>query len=151
MKANQLTINYTKTNYVIFTEEKIKQFTFMLQIGQSKIARVNKIKYLGVMMDDTLSWKEHVNYFNSKIARGSWTISKIKPYVNNKTLRTLYYSLIYPHLQYCILSCGRASPATLKPLKTTQKRILRVITRSPYCTPSTPLFSELELLKLDDI
>ena len=96
------------------------------------------------------SWKEHVNYLNSKIAEGSWAISKIKPYVNIKTLRTLYYCLIYLHLQYCILSWGRASQTTLRPLKTTQKRILRIITRSPYCTPSTPLFSELELLKPDD-
>ena len=153
MKANQLTINYKKINYMIFTKKKINQFTFTIQIGQNKIVRVNKMKYLEVMMDDTLSWKEHVNYLNSKIARGSWAwaISKIKPYVNIKTLRTLYYCLIYPHLQYCISSWGRASQAILRPPKTTQKRVLRIITRSPYCTPSTPLFSELELLKLNDI
>ena len=140
-----------KTNYMIFTNKRINQFTFTIQIGQNKIVRVNKMKYLGVMMDDTLSWKEHVNYLNSRIARGSWAIFKIKPYVNIKTLRTLYYCLIYFHLQYCISSWGRASQTTLRLLKTTQKRILRIITKSPYCTPSTPLFSELELLKLDDI
>ena len=87
----------------------------MLQIGQSKIARMNKIKYLGVMMDDTLSWKEHVNYLNSKIARGSWAISKIKPYVNNKTLRTLYCSLIYPYLQDCISSWEELLQLLLNP------------------------------------
>ena len=133
---------------MIFTEKRIKQLTFTIQIGQNKIVRVNKMKYLGVMMDGTLSWKEHVNYLNSKIARGSRAISKIKPYANIKTLRTLYFCVIYPHLQYCISSWGRASQATLRPLKTTQKPILRIIT-SPHCTPSTPLFSELELLKLD--
>ena len=47
-------------------------------------------------MNDTLPWKEHVNYLSLKIARGSWAILKIKSYVNNKTLRTLYYSLILP-------------------------------------------------------
>ena len=94
MKANHLTIIYKKTNYMIFTKKRINQFTFTVQIGQNKIVRVNKMKYLGVMMDDTHSWKEHVNYLNSKIARGSWAISKIKPYVNIKTLRTLYYCLI---------------------------------------------------------
>ena len=55
MKANQLTINYNKTNYMVFTKKRIKQFTFMIQIGQNKIVRVNKMKYLGVMMDDNLS------------------------------------------------------------------------------------------------
>ena len=151
MKANQLTINYKKTNYMIFAKKRINQFTFTIQIGQNKIVRVNKMKYLGVMMDDTLSWKQHVNYLNPKIARGSRAISKIRSYVNIKTLRTLYYCLIYLHLQYCISSWGRASQTTFRPLKTTQKRILRIITRSLYCMPSTPLFSELELLKLDDI
>ena len=120
MKANQLTINYKKTNYMIFTKKRINQFnqfTFTIQTGQNKIVRMNKMKYPGVMMDDTLSWKEHVNYLNSKIARGSRAISKIKPYVNIKTLRTLYYSLIYPYLQYCISSWGRAFQTTLRPLK----------------------------------
>ena len=46
MKANQLTINYKKTNYMIFTKKRIKQFTFTIQIGQNKIVRVNKMKYI---------------------------------------------------------------------------------------------------------
>ena len=50
-----------------------------------------------------------------------------------------------------LINWGRASQTTLRPPKTTQKRILRTITSSPYCTPSTPIFSDLELLKLDDI
>ena len=56
---------------MIFTKKRIKQVTFMLQIGQSKIALVNKIKYLGVTMYETLSGKEHANYVSIKSARES--------------------------------------------------------------------------------
>ena len=63
----------------------------------------------------------------------------------------VYYSLIYPHLKYCITSWGKANLKTLQPLITTQKRVLRIMTNSTNRTRSDPLYMKLQLLKLNDI
>ena len=63
----------------------------------------------------------------------------------------VYYSLINPHLKYCITSCGKTNSKTLQSLITTQKRVLRIMTNSTNKTRSDPLYMKLQLLKLNDI
>ena len=92
-----------------------------------------------------------MNYLCSKLAKGCWAISKLRNYVDLHISRILYYSLIYPHLQYCISSWGRATKNLLKPLSIIQKRVLRLITKTPYRIPSAPLFFQLKILKTDDV
>ena len=150
-KINQLTINYKKTNFMIFTRKKKISSPLSIRIGQNIINHKTNVKYLGVVIDEKMSWKNHVNYLCSKLAKGCWTISKLRNYVDLHTSRILYYSLIYPHLQYCISSWGRATKSVLKPLSIIQKRVLRLITETPYRTPSAPLFFQLKILKIDDV
>ena len=133
---------------MIFTRKKKISSPFSIRIGQNIINHKTNVKYLGVVIDEKMSWKNHVNYLCSKLAKGCWAISKLRKYVDLHTSRILYYSLIYPHLQYCISSWGRATKSVLKPLSIIQKRVLRLITKAPYRTPSAPLFFQL---KVDDV
>ena len=98
-----------------------------------------------------MSWKNHVHYLCSKLSKGCWAISELRNYVDLHTLRILYCSLIYPHLQYCISGWGRATKSVLKPLSIIQKLVLRLIIKTPYRTPSAPLFFQLKILKIDDV
>ena len=117
----------------------------------SIVQRKDNIKYLGVYIDDVLSWKTHVQQTCAKIAKGSWALLQLRNYVNLDTLKTVYYSLVYSHLQYCISSWGSACNSTLDPLIKLHKKIVRIITKSDYIAHSTPLFAELKILKLHDI
>ena len=94
-----------------------------------------------------------MNYLCSKLAKGCWAISKLRNSVDLHTSRILYYSFIpiYPHLQYCISSWRRATKSVLKPLRIIQKCLLKLITKTPYRTPSAPLFFQLKILKFDDV
>ena len=150
MRTNQLTITYSKTNFMILAKKNVDH-KFDIRIGENKLQQTTHTKYLGIMIDDQLNWKQHVQYLNSKLARGAWAISELKHYVDAHTLKLLYNSSIYPYLKYCITCWGLSSHSTLKPIKTIQKRVVRIITRSQYLAPSSPLFFELQLLKLDDI
>ena len=76
---------------------------------------------------------------------------KLRQYVDIPTLKTLYFSLIYSHLQYCISSWGLAHANAHGPLKKLHKRITRNITNSPYLEHATPLFFKLNLLKIHAI
>ena len=115
LKSNQLTINYNKTNFMIFTRKKKISSPLSIRIGQNVINHKTNMKYLGVVIDEKMSWKNRVNYLCSKLAKGCWAISKPRNYVDLHTSRILYYSLIYPHLQYCISSWEKLLKAFSNP------------------------------------
>ena len=78
-------------------------------------------------------------------------IYRTRKFLPKFMLVTLYYSLVYPYLNYCILAWGNTFDTHLQPLKILQKKIIRLILFKPFSTPSSPLFRELNLLKLGDI
>ena len=110
----------------------------------------NSIKYLGIMIDSHLNWKSQVSYISKKIKRNIGILSKIRHFVNLKTLSMLHYSLIYPFLIYGITAWGNTYKSTLAPIITLQKRALRIITFSNYNDHSNPLFKALEIIKFED-
>ena len=93
--ANILSLNVEKSNYVIFyPPQKLLNYSINLKINNQTLMHKNAIKYLGIMIDSHLNWKSQVNYISTKIKRNIGFLSKIRHYVNLKTLTNLYYSLI---------------------------------------------------------
>ena len=111
----------------------------------------NSITYLGIIIDSHLTWKSWVSYISKKIKRNIGILSKIRHYVNLKTLTKLYYSLIYPFLIYGITMWGNTYESTLTPIITLQKQVLRIITFRNYNDHSNPLFKALEIIKFEDV
>ena len=68
-----------------------------------------------------------------------------------QTLKIVYDSLVYSHLNYCISIWDMASHNALDPLIKLHKRILKIITKSPPLTPTLPLFKKLNFLKIEEI
>ena len=69
--ANQLSINFKKTNYVIFKprQKRLNLTNFSLKIKNNLIERKSSIKFLGVIIDEHLSWKEHISTVAAKISK----------------------------------------------------------------------------------
>ena len=106
MKINKLIINYAKTEYIIITNKKAK-LDYTVKIDQTTIKRSKCIKYLGVLFDDSFSWKPQIDRVSSKLASGCWALYHLRKYVDRKTLLMIYYSIIYSHLNYCLSSWGQ--------------------------------------------
>ena len=106
---------------------------------------------MGVIIDSKLNFSAHIKYCLNKLNKCLWAICKLRHYTNTKTLKLIYFSLAYPFLQYCISTWGGTSKSLLKPLFIKQKIIVRTILNKPYRSPSTPLFYNLKILKLEDI
>ena len=83
----------------------------------------------------------------SKLSNGSWALLKLRNYVDTTTLKTVYYALIYSYLQYCVTTWGLASTTALDPLVRIHKRIIRIITNSPFFVTYKSSFSKIECLK----
>ena len=73
LEANRLALNIDKTNYVIFHSPTNN---VRIKLGSKPISRVNSIKYLGVLIDSTLSWKPHIVELSKKLARTSGIFTK---------------------------------------------------------------------------
>jgi hypothetical protein len=71
--------------------------------------------------------------------------------LSKSCLRTLYFSLIYPYLHYCILVWGSTYQSNLERIVLLQKRVIRIINKKEYDAHTSPLFKESVIFKLNDI
>ena len=124
-KVNKLTLNPSKTKYIIFSNKNIIEPTNLI-INQFQIERVNKIKFLGIFIDEKLNWKSHVTYVQNKVAKIIGIFNKVKFILNTTTLFKLYNALILPFLSYCCEVWGNTYKSTLSHLFVLQKKKLFV-------------------------
>ena len=143
--VNHLSANNTKLLHLLFTyETNIPNYE--LKLGESIIPRENHAKLLGLIIDDRLKWSEHTTALSKKLSKLNGVLYLCRKKLSNESLRTIYYSLAYSHISYCIPIWGGTWAQHLKPVITAQKRLLRTITYSPYDQRSLPLFIQNRLL-----
>ena len=145
-KANRLSLNVKKTNYMMFGYKKvvcqcpITKINFCIKINNVNITEVEYTKFLGVIIDKKLTWQRHVTYISNKIAKSLYVLNRLKHKLPSYALCSLYYSLIYPHLIYYIILWGCAAKSILNELLILQKRAVRILNKCPYLSHSDPLF-----------
>ena len=64
----------------------------------------DQVKYLGVLLDDPVSFKHHICYVASRISRSNGIIAKLRHFLTLLQMRQIYYSIIYPYISYAILA-----------------------------------------------
>ena len=151
LKVNKLSLNRKKTHFMCFSAKNKSRPGISLQIDGEAIAEVNKSKFLGVVIDNKLSWKDHISFMCRKVARGIGVIIKARKVLYNESLKCLYYSFIYPYMIYCNRVWGSACKTNIEPLQVLQKRAVRIILGVHPRSPSEPLFTTLKFLKCKNI
>ena len=73
-----------------------------LTINNVVIKRVSEIRFLGIIVDNKLCWKPHINYIKSKISKSIAVLYKVKDFLNQVSLYNLYCSFILPNISYCV-------------------------------------------------
>ena len=97
MNTNLLTVNPDKsTSIPISHNSKKKNFSVNVTYNDVPIENVSSSKYLGLILDQNLTFVEQIKMIETKVSRASGIISKIKPFLPAKTLISLYYSLLHP-------------------------------------------------------
>ena len=109
------------------------------------------MKFLGIIIDRKLTWKDHIMYISGKIARGIGIIVKARKNLNSETLLSLYHSFIYPYFIFCNHVWGNAAHVYLNKMIVLQKRVVRIIAGVKPKEHSDPLFTKLSLLKITEI
>ena len=119
--------------------------------NNTQIHQVKETKFLGVLIDESLSWSTHIEYIANKISKSLGILNKVKHVLNKETLLMLYYSLVYPYLTYCILVWGNTFPTHLQRLSVLQKKAIRVINHSAYNAHTDSIFAELGIMRFTDL
>ena len=111
-KANKLSVNATKTNYMIMGTQHMTSMEDQsvsnvdIILDKTKLKRVDKTKFLGVTIDENLSWKNHIDGITKIISRNIGMINKLKFIIPERILHTLYCTLVLPYINYGILIWG---------------------------------------------
>ena len=140
LNANKISLNVKKTELVIF-KSKRKQFDseIKLKLSRKRLSPTDSVKYLGVKIDENLSWKSHIDYLSVKLNRANTLLMKIRNFVNSSILRTIYFAIFESHLNYCCLVWSQNCNA-INRLVILQKKALRIINFQPRNSHASPLF-----------
>ena len=143
LNVNKLSLNASKPKFMSFhyPQRKVDNLSLDLTINSTSIERVSEFIFLGLTLDECLNWKPHVQKISNKISRIIGVLCRLKNYLPKHILRTIYNSLILPHLQYAVLTWG----FKMGRVELLQKRAVRAITSSNYNAHTEPLFKQLKV------
>ena len=151
MNANVLTINPKKSVALIVSPNSNQKEDLQILINSSQIPNVQTTKYLGIEIDNDLSFSNHTSILTTKLSRLTGIFWKMKNYLTKDVLLKLYYALLYPHITYGIVLWGATPNAQLSRLKTIQNKIIKIIGGGEWRERATPYYLQLDILKLDDV
>ena len=152
LDVNTLSLNIDKTNFIIFKSPQHSSLeTVNSKIGNQPVKQSRYVKFLGVLFDENLSWKYHISELSKKLARTCGMFFKIRHFLPVDVMICLYNSLFSSFLQYGIAVWGLTYDVHIKPIYLLQKRVVKAIAFEHFTSPSTPIFSDLKILKLQDL
>ena len=150
--SNKLSLNVAKTEFmVIGSNQRLNEFSdnqVNVEIDAKLITKVKEAKSLGVIIDEHLSWSNHIGDLSKKISSAIGALKRRRPYISKRTALQIYQALILPHFDYCSSVWGDCNLTLSDKLQKPQNRAARAITRSNHDTSATFL---LNLLNWDDL
>ena len=141
IRANRLSLNLQKTKYILFSNS-IDSLPTDLVFDDASLEKVSHSKFLGVIIDNKLSWKAHIDNIANKISRNIGILNRLKTQLPSTALLTLYSSLTLPYLNYGLLAWGNAHQTSLDKILLLQKRAVRIICQANFLAHTNPLFFE---------
>ena len=148
-KVNQLSINLDKTVMMCFWPSS---GNISVKVGDYKIPVVPFTKFLGVFLDESMSWKCHTEHLHNKLLMNKQLLTTSKNKLDRDSLQKVYFSHIHSHLTYTIKAWGPSlSAKKLEDLLKQQQKCIQVICSAKSTTPINFLFKELKILKLPDM
>jgi hypothetical protein len=148
--SNKLTLHPDKSRYLVYTKDKLIQ----LKLGGKNMMRCGYgeqeegVKFLGVLIDENLDWKLHINNIKKKIGKGNYLLWRYKNKLTQSMKRTIYESFVRTHINYCLLVWGAKKTNAHTELRKQIKRIWRKIGKRNQHTNERLM--ENKILKLDD-
>ena len=108
-------------------------------------------KYLGIVFNNKLSFKNHIMFLEKNVARSVGIVAKLSCYLPSKSLLTLYYSLVHTDFLYALPIWASTCQTYLLNLKRLQNKVIRIIAKAPLKSKLTRQYKKYQILKLEDL
>ena len=147
-KANKLTLNLEKTEYIFFCARPIKVKP-TLEIDNVTLRPVESVKFLGLWLDQNLNWNIHVNKLITRIKRNMHLLRTPKHLFNEKSLKLIYHAHIQSHIDYGLILWGSMTRQNnLLHVQSVQNKCVEIISRNK----STELnYENRKILKIKEL
>ena len=150
LNANKLSLNVTKTQSLVIGGrkrlndiEKVGGVKPLFNVGEETVSIIKEAKYLGVMVDQYLNWKEQITAIKKKVSRGIGMLKYSKRYLPLLTIQSMYKSLVEPYFRYCCPVWGSCGSTAINELQKLQNRSARIVTNSRYDASAKPIIKKL--------
>ena len=158
-KANKLTLNTSKTKYMLFKEktQKVDISNLKVTIDGEDIERIGEkcseeaFKFVGIYIDENLSWDNHISYIRKKLGGATYALAKLRNLLPSNIKITIYNSLFKSHMEYGIQAWGNANRPGIKGIHLLQKKAIRYISNVNKASHTSNLFARHRLLKFQDL
>ena len=152
-QTNKLSLNLKKSNMLFGTNNKTKKYNnrFKLCLDNVEISHVDACKFLGLTVDQSLTWNNHINDPSKKFSSSIGILNKVKNFLPESALLSLYNTLILSHINYGITAWRSAGVSAKNRLHILQKRALRAVSHREFRSHSNPLFIKYNQLKINDL
>ena len=128
VNVNGLFLNIKKTNFMVFTRRRHSLLnSYEPYIGETKIERKKVSRFLGVLLDEKLTWSYHIAAVKAKMSRFIGSLYKLKKILPLKARLLSFNSLVQSHLNYCSLIWGFTNKCKIEQLFSAQKKAIRAI------------------------
>ena len=128
LRANKISINVKKTNIIMFrsnTKNITRKLNF--RVSGKKIPLSKETRYLGVILDENLTFQSQIASLKKKLSRAVGILAKLRHYLSNDTLKSIYFALFDSHMRYGSQIWGQNSQEVINRIECLQKKALRVI------------------------
>ena len=151
LKANKISLNASKTEMILFRHpNKEINYNLKIKIDGKKLQPSNYVKYLGIFLDPFLKWNYHVDIIAPKLSRACGMLMKIRHYVSESTLISIYYAIFSSILTYGSQIFGQIQNRHITRLQKLQDRSVRIINFGKYNDHRNPLYLKSKILKFND-
>ena len=156
--ANKLSVNMPKTKFMIFsrTDQSLPELSRLPIDEYTYLERVSTMRYLGVLVDQNMSWKEHIAKLRMKLGRNVGILRHLKFILPFHAMRSVYFALVHSYLSYCPLIFLNTFKTHIKPLQRQQNKALRILKTFipspislPSKSPNKSIYSFLNILPVE--
>lgn len=147
ISANKLRLNISKTSYTLFQNRSIKNLMPTVMLNNESLKQVSSTKFLGIIVDENLNWKLHIDHVCSKLSKVVGVLYRVRHNLTTEAMISIYYTLCYPYFTYCVSVWACTWQSFLGKLTIAQNKIFRSIFFLKKFDSVTDVLSEAKILK----
>ena len=148
-----MALSLGKSNFILFhgSRQCSAPDITEIKVGENSIPRVSTTKYIGLNLDEILSWEKHIAEVIQSLIKYFGTFYNIRNHINTHLARSIYYATIHSRIKYAIEVYGSANKTNIQKLQTIQNKLLKVLLKKDRQFSTDALHNNLNILKVNDI